>query len=128
MFSGLTMQAPTWLLGSLERMAVSRAMPIKWEREGDPLDTKYMYVCHAELNAILNSAHNNLKGARVYVTLFPCNECAKAIIQSGISEVVYYGDKYHDSDSSVAARFMFKKAGVRLTAYTPSGRKELLEL
>ena len=78
------------------------AMP--WEREGDPLDTKYMYVCHAELNAILNSAHNNLKGARVYVTLFPCNECAKAIIQSGISEVVYYGDKYHDSDSSVAAR------------------------
>ena len=102
------------------------AMP--WEREGDPLDTKYMYVCHAELNAILNSAHNNLKGARVYVTLFPCNECAKAIIQSGISEVVYYGDKYHDSDSSVAARFMFKKAGVRLTAYTPSGRKELLEL
>mgnify|MGYP000072602001 FL=1 len=95
------------------------AMP--WEREGDPLDTKYMYVCHAELNAILNSAHNNLKGARVYVTLFPCNECAKAIIQSGISEVVYYGDKYHDSDSSVAARFMFKKAGVRLTAYTPAG-------
>ena len=62
------------------------AMP--WDREGDPLDTKYMYVCHAELNAILNSAHNNLKGARVYVTLFPCNECAKAIIQSGISEVV----------------------------------------
>ena len=58
----------------------------------------------------------------------PCNECTKAIIQSGISEVVYYGDKYHDSDSSVAARFMFKKAGVRLTAYTPSGRKELLEL
>ena len=66
------------------------AMP--WEREGEPLNTKYMYVCHAELNAILNSAHNNLKGARVYVTLFPCNECTKAIIQSGISEVVYYGN------------------------------------
>ena len=81
------------------------AMP--WDREGDPLDTKYMYVCHAELNAILNSAHNNLKGAR---------------------EVVYYGDKYHDSDSSVAARFMFKKAGIRLTSYTPSGRKIELEL
>ena len=64
-----------------------------WEREGEPLHTKYMYVCHAELNAILNSAHNNLKGARVYVTLFPCNECTKAIIQSGIAEVVYYGDK-----------------------------------
>ena len=99
-----------------------------WEREGAPLQTKYMYVCHAELNAILNRAHNNLKGARVYVTLFPCNECTKAIIQSGIAEVVYYGDKYHVSVSSVAARFMFKKAGVRLTAYTPSGRKELLEL
>ena len=116
-------------LPGLQRNAIGcddDAMP--WEREGDPLDTKYMYVCHAELNAILNSAHNNLKGARVYVTLFPCNECAKAIIQSGISEVVYYGDKYHDSDSSVAARFMSKKAGVRLTAYTPSGRKELLEL
>ena len=54
-----------------------------------------MYVCHAELNAILNSAHNNLKGARVYVTLFPCNECTKAIIQSGIAEVVYYHDKFH---------------------------------
>ena len=90
--------------------------------------TKYMYVCHAELNAILNSAHNNLKGARVYVTLFPCNECTKAIIQSGIAEVVYYSDKYHDTDSSVAARFMFKKAGVRLTPYQPSGRKMELEL
>ena len=99
-----------------------------WEREGDPLDTKYMYVCHAELNAILNSAHNNLKGARVYVTLFPCNECTKAIIQSGIAEVVYYSDKYHDTDSSVAARFMFQKAGVRLTPYQPSGRKAELEL
>ena len=85
------------------------AMP--WGREGEPLDTKYMYVCHAELNAILNSAHNNLKGARIYVTLFPCNECTKAIIQSGIGEIVYYDDKYHDSDSSVAARFMLKKGG-----------------
>ena len=85
-------------------------------------------VQHAELNAILNSAHNNLKGARVYVTLFPCNECTKAIIQSGIAEVVYYSDKYHDTDSSVAARFMFQKAGVRLTPYQPSGRKAELEL
>ena len=97
------------------------AMP--WGREGEPLDTKYMYVCHAELNAILNSAHNNLKGARIYVTLFPCNECTKAIIQSGIGEIVYYDDKYHDSDSSVAARFMLKKAGVRLTPYHASGRQ-----
>ena len=97
-----------------------------WAREGE--QTKYPYVVHAELNAILNANGRDLRGSRLYVALFPCNECAKAIIQSGISEVVYYGDKYHDSDSSVAARFMFKKAGVRLTAYTPSGRKELLEL
>ena len=97
-----------------------------WERDGD--QTKYPYVVHAELNAVLNANGRDLRGSKLYVALFPCNECAKAIIQSGISEVVYYGDKYHDSDSSVAARFMFKKAGVRLTAYTPSGRKELLEL
>ena len=107
---------------------VSPENKIPWEREGAPLQTKYMYVCHAELNAILNSAHNNLKGARVYVTLFPCNECTKAIIQSGIAEVVYYGDKYHDSDSSIAARFMFEHAGVRLTPYKPTGRRVELEL
>ena len=97
-----------------------------WEREGG--QTKYPFVVHAELNAILNAGGRVLRGARLYVALFPCNECAKAIIQSGISEVVYYGDKYHDSDSSVAARFMFKKAGIRLTSYTPSGRKIELEL
>lgn len=97
-----------------------------WARDGE--QTKYPYVVHAELNAVLNANGRDLRGSKLYVALFPCNECAKAIIQSGISEVVYYGDKYHDSDSSVAARFMFKKAGVRLTAYTPSGRKELLEL
>ena len=98
-----------------------------WEREGNAFDTKYPYVCHAELNAILN-ASGDLRGCKVYVALFPCNECAKAIIQSGIAEVVYYGDKYHDSDSSVAARFMFKKAGVRLTSYQPTGRKAELDL
>lgn len=97
-----------------------------WERDGD--QTKYPYVVHAELNAVLNANGRDLRGSKLYVALFPCNECAKAIIQSGISEVVYYGDKYHDSDSSVAARFMFKKAGIRLTSYTPSGRKIELEL
>ena len=60
-----------------------------WDREGDELETKYMYVCHAELNAILNSAHSDLRGSRVYVTLFPCNECAKAIIQSGIRSSIF---------------------------------------
>ena len=97
-----------------------------WERDGD--QTKYPYVVHAELNAVLNANGRDLRGSKLYVALFPCNECAKAIIQSGISEVVYYGDKYHDSDSSVAARFMFKKAGVKLTAYTPTGRRAELEL
>ena len=84
-----------------------------WEREGEPLHTKYMYVCHAELNAILNSAHNNLKGARVYVTLFPCNECAKAIIQSGVKEVYYLSDKYADTLATMASKRMMDSAGVR---------------
>ena len=84
-----------------------------WEREGAPLQTKYMYVCHAELNAILNSAHNNLKGARVYVTLFPCNECAKAIIQSGVKEVYYLSDKYADTLATMASKRMMDSAGVR---------------
>ena len=93
-----------------------------WDREGDALDTKYMYVCHAELNAILNSAHNNLKGARIYVTMAPCTECAKAVIQSGIREVVYREDKYPDSPSSIASRMMFKASGVKVTQYSPTGR------
>lgn len=91
-----------------------------WAREGS--ETKYPYVVHAELNAVLNANGRDLRGSKLYVALFPCNECAKAIIQSGIAEIVYYGDKYHDSDSSVAARFMLQKAGVKLTRYTPSGR------
>ena len=99
-----------------------------WNREGEPLDTKYMYVCHAELNAILNNAHGNLKGARVYVTLFPCNECAKAIIQSGIAEIIYLSDKYRDSDISIASRFLLNRAGVRFTPYTPTGREVGLTL
>ena len=86
-----------------------------WEREGDPLETKYMYVCHAELNAILNSAHSDLRGARVYVTLFPCNECAKAIIQSGVKEVLYLSDKYADSMATLASKRMMDSAGVRYT-------------
>ena len=99
-----------------------------WEREGAPLDTKYMYVCHAELNAILNSAHNNLKGARVYVTLFPCNECTKAIIQSGIREVVYDSDKYADTAGVMASKKMLRAAGVTLRRYEHTGRNVSLEL
>ena len=79
-------------------------------------ETKYPYVCHAELNAILNSNHN-LKGSTLYVTLFPCNECTKAIIQSGIRKIVYLSDKYHDTPAEVAARKMLDMAGIEYVAY-----------
>ena len=63
-----------------------------WERDGDPLSTKYLFVCHAELNAILNYSGTNMHGSKIYTTLFPCNECTKALIQSGIREVIYLSD------------------------------------
>ncbi len=86
-----------------------------WEREGS--DTKYNYVVHAELNAILNAQGKNLKGARLYVDLFPCNECAKAIIQSGISELVYLYNKYPDSAATLASQRMLRSAGIKLTKF-----------
>lgn len=82
-----------------------------WEREGSFLDTKYPYVVHAEPNAILN-ATVPLEGARIYVTLFPCNECAKLIIQSGIREIIYLSDKYAGTDTDKAAKRLLKAAGV----------------
>lgn len=97
-----------------------------WERTGDEYDTKYPYVCHAELNAILNSGGSNLEGCKVYVALFPCNECAKAIIQSGIKDVIYISDKYADSVGVKASKRMFDLAGVKYTPY--SGPKENIEL
>jgi len=86
-----------------------------WAREGSPLETKYMYVCHAEANAIDNfrGYKKEFENARIYVDLFPCNECAKKIIQSGIKEVVYLSDKYADSDSTKASKAMFDKCGVK---------------
>lgn len=85
-----------------------------WENEGDALDTKYPFVVHAELNAILNAKGKDLSNCRIYVALFPCNECAKAIIQSGINKVVYLSDKYANTDSVKASKRMFKAAGVNL--------------
>ena len=85
-----------------------------WDREGDFGDTKYPYVVHAELNAILNARGKNLSGSIIYVDLFPCNECAKAIIQAGIKEVVYLSDKYASTDGTVASKKMLKSAGVKL--------------
>lgn len=87
---------------------------LPWGREGNPLQTKYPFVCHAELNAILNSISRDLRGCTLYVVMFPCNECAKAIIQSGITEVVYRDNKYPDSDSVKASTIMLEQAGVRL--------------
>ena len=99
-----------------------------WGREGAPINTKYMYVCHAEMNAILNCPMGALNGAKVYVTLFPCNECAKAIIQSGIKEVVYISDKYADTDSTKASKKMFDMVGITYRQYEPTGRKLQLDL
>lgn len=86
-----------------------------WDKEGETLNTKYPFVVHGELNAILNAKGKDLSGCRIYVALFPCNECAKAIIQSGISEVIYLSDKYANTDPVKASKLMFKCAGVKLT-------------
>jgi dCMP deaminase len=83
-----------------------------WEKEGAFLETKYPYVCHAELNAILNNIGIDLQGCKIYTALFPCNECSKAIIQSGITEVIYLSDKYQGNDIFKASRLMLQKAGV----------------
>lgn len=85
---------------------------LPWAREGDFLETKYPYVCHAELNAILNSVGRDLSGCTIYVALFPCHECAKAIIQSGIREIVYLSDKYAETDSVKASKTMLSQSGV----------------
>lgn len=88
---------------------------------GEGLDSKYLYVCHAEFNAILNTRDGSaLQGCRIYVTLFPCNECAKAIVQTGIKEIIYLDDKYHDSVENQASRRILDMAGVKYTRY--SGR------
>ena len=99
-----------------------------WGREEDPFNSKYLYVCHAEFNAILNCERGNLRGCTVYVTLFPCNECAKAIIQSGITEVVYMQDKYADTDSVRASKRMFDAAGVLYRPYAISNKTITLDL
>ena len=88
-----------------------------WERTG--ADTKYPYVVHAELNAILNANGRDLRGSRIYVALFPCNECAKAIIQSGVREVLYLSDKYRDSMTDLASKRMLRAAGVKFTRLRP---------
>ena len=100
-----------------------------WAREGeDPLDTKYVYTTHSELNAILNYSGGSLAGAKLYVSLFPCNECAKAIIQSGIKEVIYDCDKYAHTPAVMASKRMMDAAGVRYHQYHRTSRKIEIEL
>ena len=99
-----------------------------WEREGDMLHSKYAYVTHSELNAILNFRGGSLSGAKLYVSLFPCNECAKAIIQSGIKTIIYDSDKYCGTPSNTASKRMFDAAGVKYRQYEHSGRKITIEL
>ena len=99
-----------------------------WAREGDPLDTKYLYVTHSELNAILNYRGGSLEGAKLYVSLFPCNECAKAIIQAGIKRLVYDSDKYNGTPSTIASRKMLSAAGVDIQKYEHTGRIVTIQL
>ena len=101
---------------------------ISWEREGEFADTKYPYVCHAELNAILNYRGGSLEGAKLYVTLFPCNECAKAIIQCGIKAVIYGDDKYGDTSAVKASKRMMEAAGVEYIPYKKSGKEIKIKL
>lgn len=94
-----------------------------WNRDGEPLGNKYFYSTHSELNAILNFRGGSLEGAKIYVTLFPCNECAKAIIQAGIRTVIYRSDKYADIPSTIASKKMFDAAGVEYRRYEETGRE-----
>ncbi len=97
-----------------------------WERTGEKLHTKYPYVCHAELNAILNNRGASLENCRLYVTLFPCNECAKAIIQCGIKEVFYISDKYAESSETIASKKMLRAAGVAINKIKPKSETMIL--
>ncbi len=99
-----------------------------WAREGAPLENKYMFTAHSELNAILNYRGGSLDNAKMYVTLFPCNECAKAIIQAGIKTIVYDSDKYADTVSVIASKRMLNAAGVRYYRYEHSERTLTIEL
>ena len=94
-----------------------------WSREGDPLDTKYLYVVHSELNAILNYRGGSLEGAKLYVSLFPCNECAKAIIQAGIKTIIYEDDRYADTPAVIASKRLLDAAGVRYYQYKHTNRE-----
>ena len=89
--------------------------------------TKYMYVCHAEMNAILNKNSADIKGCTIYVALFPCNECAKMIIQSGLKEVVYFSDKHAEKDSTRASKRLLDMVGIKYRQYVPKQKKIVID-
>lgn len=102
---------------------------LPWAREGSYLDTKYAYVCHAEMNAITNASNKpDLDGASLYVSLYPCNECAKLIVQVGIKEVVYLSDKYAHDEKFIAAQRIFSMAGVKTRQLRPDRQSVSLKL
>lgn len=98
-----------------------------WGREGQSLKTKYPFVCHAEMNAISNfeGIKKELEGSKLYVTLFPCNECAKLVIQNGIKEIIYLEDKYKETEGVKASKIMFDECGVKYTEFPKEKRKTL---
>ena len=98
-----------------------------WDREGSFENTKYAYVCHSELNAILNSP-SPLTDCRLYVTLFPCNECAKAIVQAGIKEVIYMDNKYKDTEGVKVSKKILETCNVKCREYKKTNRKLEIEL
>lgn len=98
-----------------------------WQRDGEFLDTKYAYVCHSELNAILNSK-GPVRNCILYVTLFPCNECAKAIVQSGIKEIVYLSDKYDGTKENIAAKKILNTCGIVYRKYESKGKEVVIKL
>lgn len=98
-----------------------------WAREGEILKTKYPFVCHAEMNAISNfkGDKKDLDGSKLYVTLFPCNECAKLVVQNGIKEVIYLSDKYKETEGTIASKIMFDACGIKYTEFPNNKRKTL---
>ena len=100
---------------------------LSWNK-GEGLDSKYLYVCHAEFNAILNTRNGSaLNGCRLYVTLFPCNECAKACVQVGIKEIIYLENKYAETVGVQASKKMLELAGIKLRQFNAKELNELIK-
>ncbi|XP_041937880.1 deoxycytidylate deaminase-like isoform X1 [Alosa sapidissima] len=101
---------------------------LPWARESeDPLGNKYLYVCHAELNAIMNKTSADVKGCTIYVSLFPCNECTKIIIQSGIKDMIYLSDKYKGENTTKASKRMLDLAGIPYRVVLPASREIVID-